>query len=77
MNKVVRAHYPIDRLPEDLRGELPASGRVSVEITVESDEPALGQGQFSRHRAQRRRGFRSAAEIDAHVAALRDEWDRP
>lgn len=76
MNRVIREHYPIESLPDDLRRDLPATGRVSVAITLESDAE-LPIGQFSRFRDRCRRGFASPAEIDAHLAALRDEWDRP
>ena len=77
MNRVIREHYPIENLPDDLRLDLPASGRVSLEITVEAADAAASTGQFSRFKARRRTGFASSAEIEAHVAALRDEWDRP
>ncbi len=76
MNRVIREHYPIERLPEDLRGDLPEQGRVSVEIVLEME----GSGQerhFSRFKDRRHRGFDSVEEIDAHLSALRDEWDRP
>lgn len=77
MNRIIRDHYPIERLPEDLRRELPARGRVSVAITLETDEPTDASGHFSRFKSRRRTGFASAEAIDAHLAALRDEWDRP
>ena len=75
MNRVIREHYPIERLPEDL----PARGNVSVEIVVEdpAGETRMGSEQFSRFKERRRRGFASTEEIDAHLSALRDEWDRP
>lgn len=77
MNRVFRDHYPIERLPEDLRDELPATGRVSVEITLEARETSEEGGHFSRFKSQRRTGFPSSEAIDAHLSALRDEWDRP
>lgn len=79
MNRVIREHYPIERLPEDLRKDLPACGNVSVEIVVEdpAGETRVGPGQFSRFKDHRRRGFASTEDIDAHLSALRDEWDRP
>lgn len=76
MNRVTREHYPIERLPDDLRRDLPATGRVSVAITLEN-EAEVPTGQFSRFRDRCRGGFASPTEIDAHLSALRDEWDRP
>jgi hypothetical protein len=36
MNKVVR-HYPVDRLPADLRVDLPQNGLVKIEFEVEAE----------------------------------------
>ncbi|TBW36441.1 hypothetical protein EYW49_13970 [Siculibacillus lacustris] len=77
---MIHVHYPVGKLPEDLRGDLPAEGTVSVAIALEDgSEPtaAAATGQFSRHRGLRRRLFASSKDIVAHVDALRDEWDRP
>lgn len=76
MNRVVRENYPVDGLPADLRADLPAGVRVHVEITFEGASATPLPGQFSRHRALRSGGFASAEALDAHLAALRNEWDR-
>lgn len=41
MNKVVLEHYPVSKLPKDMREGLPETGlaRVTVEITPEDDSP--------------------------------------
>lgn len=41
MNKVVLEHYPVSKLPEDIREGLPETGlaRVTVEITPEDHNP--------------------------------------
>lgn len=41
MNKVVLEHYPVSKLPKDMREGLPETGlaRVTVEITPEGDNP--------------------------------------
>jgi len=36
MNKIIREHYPVDRLPDDLRSGLPDQGWVRTEIEPES-----------------------------------------
>jgi hypothetical protein len=37
MNKIVKEHYPISKLPEDLRPDLPLDGWVRVQIDVEGE----------------------------------------
>jgi hypothetical protein len=39
MNKVVRRHYPIERLPADLRAGLGEHGWVHVEIELDREAP--------------------------------------
>jgi hypothetical protein len=43
MNKIVREHYPIQKLPDDLRSGLQKYGWVRIEIEPEmpKDAPAL------------------------------------
>jgi hypothetical protein len=41
------------------------------------DEKDDGGGQFSRFKHLRRSHFGSLDEVNAHIGALRDEWDRP
>lgn len=81
MNKIVRENYPVEKLPEDIRKELQGTG--PVKVLVEQEEPAGGSaiapsetGHFTRWKERRRADFSSAEEIDAHIRALRDEWDR-
>ena len=72
MNRVVRDHYPLANLPEDLRADLPNESDVRIVI-----EPA-----------ERRRGYTLAEllEIKKHIVpctddpvqrvrSVRDEWD--
>src|SRR5262249_44962326 len=39
MNKIVRENYPASKLPEDLRGGIDPSTRVTVTVTVAEGEP--------------------------------------
>ncbi len=76
MNRIVREHYPVEKLPEDLRAELGVA--VSVKLTIEaetsSDDNSLRHdGHFSRYRHLARPHFSSVDEVNAHIAALRDE----
>ncbi|PIO97872.1 hypothetical protein [Pleomorphomonas carboxyditropha] len=41
MNKIVRSHYPVGKLPADLREGLPPDATVSVRIDVEDSSDRL------------------------------------
>jgi hypothetical protein len=85
MNKIVREHYPVERLPADLRAELP--GQSSVTVTLEAETSALrgvGEARASWNEMLKRIHQLHASgaikpvtaeEAVARVRALRDEWD--
>ena len=86
MNRLVREHYPVSKLPEDLREGLEGCEDVTVTVEVKVTAPAPGEGDrgfvsepgpFSRYRYLAKPRFTSIEEVDAHVRALRDDWDRP
>ena len=73
MNKIVREHYPVANLPEDLREGLDPAAEVTVTLVEENmPETAVSLEEIF---AARRPPFRSAEDIDAQVRALRDEWE--
>jgi hypothetical protein len=75
MNRIVRQHYPVERLPEDLREGIPAGEQVTVVVEVEGDESKGSTANlFSRYKHLRRNHFHTADDVQAHIAALRDEW---
>ncbi|MFG1412709.1 MAG: hypothetical protein ABII76_09695 [Pseudomonadota bacterium] len=75
MNRIVREHYPVEKLPEDLRESV--TSRTTVRVVLEDDIPAAASaGHFTKWQNARRSHFESSEEIVAHVRALRDEWDR-
>jgi hypothetical protein len=41
MNKIVRDHYPVQKLPDDLRSGLEEHGWVRIEIQPERADPAI------------------------------------
>lgn len=45
-------------------------------VEAASPPPQRSDGQFTRWRHVRRSTFASGEEIDEHISALRDEWDR-
>ena len=87
MNKIVREHYPVERLPEDLRALVPGAVHVTVEVTLESASPAEDtQAPLSRDDAvalmremQRENVARGRSvtteEAVQRIRQLRDEWD--
>ncbi len=91
MNKIVRDHYPVANLPEDLREGLGdvATVRVVVESepsasdTTQNDDPLLRKGPIEAHElmALRERYLAlghprvTEEEAVARIRELRDEWD--
>jgi hypothetical protein len=77
MNKIVREHYPVNRLPEDLREGLNPNDVVRVVI-----EEAHAERSGDRSADELRKLIEEArrtAPLDqdsvARVRKLRDEWD--
>lgn len=88
MNKIVRNHYPVANLPEELREGFNPVGTVRVVIEVEdraSDpdvpvverKPMTGEDVVNAIRRYRAVGRPSvtAEEAVARIRELRDEWD--
>ena len=73
MNKIVREHYPASKLPEDLR----LSDKLDAWVTVTVEEEQRPEQVMTFEEIFELKGFRrrSAAEIDADIRAMRDEWD--
>ncbi len=77
--KTIR-HYPADRLPDDLRGEWDASGKLTVTLVREDDTDQISAevrpvpkylrfwGAAAHHRT-------SIEDAVARVRELREEWD--
>jgi hypothetical protein len=73
MNKIVHEHYPASRLPEDLRPTSDPNARVTVTVEEEQrPEQVMSLEEIFSLQGFRRR---SAAEIDADIRQMRDEWD--
>jgi hypothetical protein len=73
MNRIVKAHYPVSSLPEDLREGFDPSGEVTV-IVEAMDRPKKPMS-IDEIFAARRPPFRSVEDIDRQIRELRDEWD--
>jgi hypothetical protein len=85
VNRIIREHYPVSNLPEDLRKGLAKDRPVSIVIVQDelsplpsSPENATGDpikgGDFTRLRHLRRESYSSSAEVDAYLDSLRNEW---
>lgn len=77
MNKVVQKHYPVEKLPEDLRAQLGLARTATV--TIEVDEVrsrhvdrAAAIAALLEHRKKLRP---TESDSVARVRQLRDEWD--
>jgi len=76
MNKIVREHYPVDRLPEDLREGIEGP-YVSVVIETEKSAPRPQlTWQELRAKLKERQVSVTTEEAVARIRALRDEWER-
>ncbi len=77
MNKIVREHYPVENLPEDLRAELGVARTVTLVIEAEDDHSrrdarAAAIAELLEHR---RKLVPSTSDSVEQVRKLRDEWD--
>ena len=76
MNKIVREHYPVSNLPDDLRGGLPIDA--SVTITVEEERKPADREELLRLLTKVRKNLKHHVTVEeavARVRELRDEWD--
>ena len=89
MNRIVREHYPVEKLPEDLREGLPTGRTVTVTL-VEEEEAASEAITMDEIDAILRnakpmtlveirarlhpKGLEPNEAVD-RIRALRDEWD--
>lgn len=91
MNKIVREHYPVSKLPEELRQAF--TGVETVRLVVEEESPQLTgaaavaamEAKYQAHMAQlsssgpidysKHRGKTTIEEAVARIRELRDEWD--
>jgi hypothetical protein len=74
MNKIVRQHYPAEKLPLELREGFAPDALVT--ITVEVETTPIDKMSLEELFALRRDVFASAEEVVEHIRTLRDEWER-
>ena len=77
MNRIVKAHYPVEKLPEDLRKGLPQRGEVTV--TLEVEETSATRGTISLDAifdALPQDLRKDGDQIDEDIRLSRDQWER-
>lgn len=86
MNKIVREHYPVEKLPEDLR-KLVSGDSVTIELTIENEDddedktpPLTTEEAVALMRQMQREAAASGRTVTSEEAVrrireLRDEWD--
>ncbi|HZB61602.1 MAG TPA: hypothetical protein VE423_02930 [Microvirga sp.] len=74
MNKIVREHYPVNKLPEDLRELLDPSKPVTLVIEQE-ESPRASKETFRDFFGAAKERNTSVAEAVGRIRSLRDEWE--
>lgn len=90
MNKIVREHYPVANLPEDLQKEFAGFDTVRIVTEDEGELTGLAAVEAAERKYQKHllelaartpadfgahRGSVTIEEAVARIRALRDEWD--
>lgn len=82
MNKIVREHYPVEKLPDDISKHFPKGASVTLEVSEEDTgarrRPLSVEETVKVMRESQERHRGSGVTIDtiaAEVRTLRDEWD--
>ena len=76
MNKIVKHHYPVAKLPDDLRNGLSAAQDVTITIETEEEDRPEHVMTIDEIFSARSSAFRTREEIDEDVRRDREEWDR-
>lgn len=79
MNRIVREHYPVERLPIDLREIAGTAKTVTVTIETEataSDQKDAAEVLADMKRARDRLSVTPESDPVGRIRQLRDEWDR-
>jgi hypothetical protein len=77
MNRIVREHYPVEKLPEDLREGLGNVRAVKLVIEPETVEHRPSQAAIQADMARWVTTLKpQATDSVERVRRLRDEWDR-
>lgn len=76
MNKIIRKHYTVDKLPEDLRKLLDPSKPVTLVLEQEDEATRpISKEAFKRFFGAAKERNTSVAEAVGRIRSLRDEWE--
>lgn len=78
MNKIVLEHYPVSKLPEELREGLPADASVKITVEEEQARQPLTADEMHQHWVEVRKNLKHEVTVEdavARIRELRDEWD--
>jgi hypothetical protein len=78
MNKIVMDHYPVSKLPEDMRAGLDLSATVRVVIEEETESRQKTAAESMEAIRNFRKTFKDKVGLDeatARIRELRDEWE--
>ncbi|ARN81643.1 hypothetical protein [Methylocystis bryophila] len=76
MNKIVRAHFPVEKLPQELRVGLDLTRKATITVELEENGSSDSPMSFLDIFAAREPPFRKKEEIDDDLRADREEWGR-
>jgi hypothetical protein len=71
--KIVVDHYPVERLPQELRAGLEA-GQI-VTVTVEGAEEAATAPALATYVGTAKGAYTTPEDALAHIRRMRDEWE--
>ncbi len=71
MNKIVLEHYPVEKLPADLREAVGDAEKVT--LTIEAETTPIDRMSLEELFTLRRDVFGSIEEINQHIHSIRDE----
>lgn len=77
MTRIVRNHYPVDKLPEDLRKAVRPATSVNVTLVPDTSVRSMSEIRKSIVALRARPDFKPVDPQDAvdRIRALRDEWE--
>ncbi len=73
MNKIVREHFPLDKVPAEFRDLLDPSRPITLVLEQPEAEPR--PGPLTRHFGRFGHRDVTPGEAVARIRSLRDEWD--
>ena len=74
MNKIVRRHYPAEKLPQELREGIPDGALVEIIVTQE-ERQQKSKAELLEMARKIPKGLSDPQEAVRRIRELRNEWD--